>query len=61
MTAQQQRRRRRRQHTAEQHVAAGGGDAGGDRGLEHLARLARVADDQDLRMGSIAAELDGRA
>ena len=37
------------QHAAEQRVSSAGGDAGRERGLEHLARLARVADDQDLR------------
>jgi hypothetical protein len=31
-------------------VAAGGGDPRRERGLEHLARLARVAHDQDLRV-----------
>ena len=49
VAADQQRRARRRQHAAEQRLAAGGGDAGGDRGLEHLARLARVADDEHAR------------
>ena len=50
MTADQQRRGGRRKHAGEQRVAARGRGSGGDRGLEHLARLARVADDQDLRM-----------
>jgi hypothetical protein len=36
------------QHAAEQRVPSAGGDAGRERGLEHLAGLARVADDQDL-------------
>ena len=44
----QQRRRGRRQHAAEQRVAAGGAHAGGDRRLQHLSRLARVAHDQHL-------------
>src|ERR1700709_1100628 len=35
-----------RQDAAERRLAARGGDAGGQRGLEHLARLAGVADDQ---------------
>ena len=48
VAAHQQRRRRRRQHARQQRVAAGGGDPGGDRRLEHLAGLARVADDQHL-------------
>ena len=39
----------RRQHTTEDRVAPGGRDAGRQRGLEHLARLTRVAHDQDLR------------
>src|SRR5439155_16979894 len=47
--AQQERRGGGGQHAAEQRLAAGGGDARGDRGLEHLARLARVADDQHAR------------
>ena len=47
--ADQHRGAGRGKHPAEQSVPAGGGDAGGQRGLEHLARLARVADDQDLR------------
>jgi hypothetical protein len=45
----QQRRRRRGQDPRQQRIAAGRADAGGDRGLEHLARLACVAHDQDLR------------
>ena len=49
VAADQQRRAGRRQHAAEQRLAAGGGDAGGDRRLEHLARLARVADDEHAR------------
>ncbi len=49
VAAQQQRRRRGRQHSAEQRVAARRGDPCGDRRLEHLARLAGVADDQHLR------------
>ena len=49
VAADQQRRARRRQHAAEQRLAAGGGDAGRDRGLEHLAGLARVADHEHAR------------
>ncbi len=49
VAAQQQRGARRGEHSAQQRVAAPGGDAGGQRCLEHLARLAGVADDQDLR------------
>ena len=45
----EQRHGGRRQHATEQHVAAGSGDAGRQRGLEHLAGLARVADDEHLR------------
>ena len=46
------RRARRGQHAAQQRMTAARRDAGRERGLEHLARLARVADDQDLgRMG----------
>jgi hypothetical protein len=48
--ADQQRCRRRRQDAAEQHVPAGGGDPGGERRLEHRARLARVADDEHARV-----------
>ena len=50
----------RGQDAAEQHVAAGRGDAGGERRLEHLARLARVADDQDLRRAVALAQLRRR-
>ena len=45
--AQQQRRGGRGQDAAEQRLAAGRRHAGGHRGLEHLAGLARVADDED--------------
>ncbi len=60
VAAHQQRRSGRRKHAAEQHIAAGGGHSGCDRVLQHLPGLARVADDQHLRMALIA-ELDGRA
>ena len=46
--AQQDRRAGGGQHAPEQRVAAARRDAGGERRLEHLARLARVADDQHL-------------
>ncbi len=49
VAAHQQRRRRRREHAGEPGIATRRSHPGGDRGLEHLARLARVADDQDLR------------
>ena len=49
VAADQQRRGGRRQDAGEQRVASGRGHARGDRRLEHLAGLARVADDQDLR------------
>ncbi len=49
------------QDAAEQRVAAGGGDPRGERGLEHLARLARVADDQNLRGGAGRDARDGSA
>ena len=49
VAAQQQRGAGRGQHAAEQRVASGGRHPGRQRGLEHLARLARVAHDQDLR------------
>ena len=45
----EQRRGGRRQHAGEQRVPAGRGDPGRRGGLEHLARLARVAQDHDLR------------
>ncbi len=48
VASDQQRRGRGGQHTPEQRVATGGADTGGDRRLEHLARLAGVADDQHL-------------
>ena len=47
--AEQQRGSGRRQDAAEEDVAAGGRHAGGERGLEHLAGLARVADHEDPR------------
>jgi hypothetical protein len=47
-----QRRGRRGQHAAEQDLAARGADARGQRGLEHLAGLARVADDEHARAGA---------
>ncbi len=46
--AHEQRRRRCGQHSGHERVSARGGDAGGDRRLEHLTRLARVSDDQNL-------------
>ncbi len=49
VAADQQRRAGRGQDAAEQRLAARGGDARGDRRLEHLAGLARVADDQHAR------------
>ena len=52
------RRGRGRQHAAEQRVAAGRGDPGGQRRLQHRARLAGVADDQDLR--ALGLERGGR-
>ena len=45
----QQRRARRREHAAQQRLAARRGDAGRHGGLQHLAGLARVADDQHAR------------
>ena len=47
---EQQRRRRRGQHARKQRVPARGAHSGGERRLQHLARLARVAHDQHLRM-----------
>ena len=58
---QQQRRRRRGQHAAEQDVAARGGDAGGQGGLEHLAGLARVADDEHARSVGLGLQRGGAA
>ncbi len=52
--AGEQQGRRRRQHTAEVDVSPGFGDARSQRGLQHRAGLARVADDQDPR--AIGAE-----
>ncbi len=49
MAADHERGAGRRQHAAEQRLAARGGDARRDRGLEHLARLARVADHEHAR------------
>jgi hypothetical protein len=51
----QERRAGRREHAAEQRFAAGGGDARGDRGLEHLAGLAGVADDEHAGHGGVDA------
>ncbi len=48
VTAQEHRSGGRRQDTAQQRVAPSGGDAGGDRGLEHVAGFPGVADDQHL-------------
>ena len=48
VAANQQWRGGRRKHAADQRVAAGGRDPRRDGRLEHLARFARVADDQDL-------------
>ena len=45
---EEQRRGRGRKHAGQQRIAAARGHARGDRRLEHLARLARVANDQDL-------------
>jgi hypothetical protein len=63
VTGEQQRRARGRQDSAEQHVAACCGGARGQRGLEHLARLARVADDEHPRAvhAGIAGRADGGA
>ena len=63
VAADQQRRAGRRQHAAEQRLAAGGGDPGGHGGLEHLARLARVADDEHARgaRGEAARAVAARA
>ena len=58
MLADEDRGGGRRQDAAEEDVGAGGGDAGGERRLEHVPGLARVADDQDLR--AVAAQLGGR-
>jgi hypothetical protein len=49
VAADQQRRAGRRQDAAEQRLAARRGDARGHGGLEHVAGLARVADDQRAR------------
>src|SRR5207244_1154566 len=46
VAAEQQRRRRRRQDAAHEDLTARGRNAGRERGLEHLAALARVADDE---------------
>ncbi len=59
MPAEQQRRRRRRQDAREQRVTARSRDPGGDRSLEHLAGLARIPHDQNLRV-RIAPEFDRR-
>ena len=58
---QQQRRAGRGQDAAEQDVAARGGDAGGQGGLEHLAGLARVADDEHARSGGLGLQRGGAA
>ena len=58
---QQQRRAGRGQHAAEQDVAARGGDAGGQGGLEHLAGLARVADDEHARSVGLGLQRGGAA
>jgi phosphoglucosamine mutase len=50
VAADQQRRGRRRQHTAEEDVAPGRRNACGKRGLEHLAALARVANQEHPRV-----------
>jgi hypothetical protein len=49
VAADEERRRRRGQDAGVQRLPARGGDAGRDRGLEHLARLARVADHEHAR------------
>ena len=49
VAADQQWGARRGQDAAEQRLAARGGDAGGHRRLEHLTRLARVADHEHAR------------
>jgi hypothetical protein len=49
LTADEQRRARRGQDAADQRHAPGGGDPGPHRGLEHLARLPCVADDEHAR------------
>ncbi len=59
VAAEQQRRGRRRQHAAQQRVASGRADARGDGSLEHLAGLARVAQDQHLR--ALGCRLRGRS
>ena len=58
---QQQRRAGRGQHAAEQDVATRGGDAGGQGGLEHLAGLARVADDEHARSLGLGLQRGGAA
>ena len=60
VAAQQQRGGGRRQDAAEQDLAAGGGDARGQGRLEHLARLARVADDEHARVLGAALAGDRR-
>ena len=57
----QQRRGRRRQHAAEQRVSPGRADAGRERGLQHLAGLARVANDQHLRAPRVGQRGRGAA
>ena len=58
VAVQQQRRGRRRQHAAEQRVAARGRDARGHRRLQHLAGLARVAQEEHTR--ALGGQLRGR-
>ena len=55
----EQRRGGRRQDAAEQHVAPGRRDPRGERGLEHRAGLAGVADDEHARAVGLEAGRDG--
>ena len=52
------RDRRRRDRAAEHHAPAHRADAGGERGLEHVAREARVLADDDARRVALAAAGD---
>jgi hypothetical protein len=56
--ADEDRRRRGRQHAAEEDVGSCRRHPGGQRGFEHVAGFAGVADDQDLR--PVALDLGGR-
>ena len=61
MATDENRRGGRRQHPGDQGVAAGLGDSGGEARLEHRPGLARVANDQDLRVRRVAGGGGGAA